>query len=378
MPTRGPGDCAVAGEGPGPGQPADRRCRGRRPPTRQAGCRGARRSAIDLLVIEQPDLPLLPALRSPWPTAVVDPDQALALVAGHPTWTAVTRGGDLLAPAGPPAAAGGRPRCRSRPNATNPIPNWPRWPRDRRAGGRAGPGRGERRARRADADRALSALHDSDAQLAAVTEQLGRLAAASRSAAEADRLDRQRSAEVQSAIGRHRQVADAGGPAVGGRGRRQRRGGHHRAGRDGRRAAPAQHQELDARLALRTAEERAAQPPATRIAAPRRARRSAQLRARAAAVRRAAAQLAAAVSGPRISAPGRLAARCGRWRRRRRTPPRSGCRCRPHADRGPHPSRRLQQEWDALTDAVHSGEVLRAQQRVRRAAVRPGGARNSP
>jgi chromosome segregation protein len=224
--------------------------------------------------------------------------------------------------------------------------------------------------RTAAVEATLAALHDSDAQLSAVAEQLGRLGEATRSAtAEAERLDRQRQT-AEDGRGRHQEalaelearleaaedeeVPDEVDPTV----------------RDAmtERVTAARQVEVEARLALRTAEERARSTAGTADGLRRaaRAEREARERAAAAAARRVAgAALAARVAeiGDRATAALDRSLVEAAAERDRATAARSA------ADSGLAQARtraaELQREWDDLTDAVHRDEVQRTQQTLK-------------
>ncbi|WP_298804773.1 chromosome segregation protein SMC [uncultured Pseudokineococcus sp.] len=222
---------------------------------------------------------------------------------------------------------------------------------------------------------ALERLHESDARLSAVAERLGALGAAARSAAaEAERLERTVSVaqegveEDERALAdleeRHARAAEQPAPAAGEdadaqRARREELAAAARAAR----AA-----ETEARLALRTGEERA-RAVASRVEGAERARRREE-EARARAAERAAARRRDAATASAVAAAARTAlercasalARAGDERERAQ----EGRRERAEASAG---ARRRQDalaaELAELTDAVHRDEVARAQQRLR-------------
>ncbi|MGH3696799.1 MAG: chromosome segregation protein SMC [Pseudonocardiaceae bacterium] len=219
-------------------------------------------------------------------------------------------------------------------------------------------------------DNTLAALHESDAQLAAVAEQLARLGQAARSATgEAERLRRQRDEMEQRRASALTSLA--------GLEERLRLAQDEPADseldtseRDEAVAAldTARHEEVEARLALRTAEERA-QAVAGRAESLRRsaqAERVARQRAAAAAVAR---QRGAAVA-EEVARAGELALdRIGLSLQRAASE-----RDAVVLERGQHEQdltqvralvRELAGELDKLTDTVHRDELLRAQQRLR-------------
>jgi len=223
-----------------------------------------------------------------------------------------------------------------------------------------------------EADRALGALHDSDARLAAVAEQLGRLGETARAAAaEADRLQRQREA-AESAREQHREaLADL---------QARLRAASQPTGDDpdhvdaGPRDAAleitsvARQAEVDARLALRTAEERARADADTAAGLRRAARQERESRVRAeAAVRR---RAAGADVARRVAELGRRAAeKLDAALATAESGREAALQARSTAEADVSTTRAtvtgLQTEWDRLTDTVHRDEVVRAQQTVR-------------
>ena len=198
--------------------------------------------------------------------------------------------------------------------------------------------------------------------------------------AEAERLRERRDAVEAKRL---RRAARAGGRRAAARGRRgragRRRAGHRdprrRRGRAGRRPR----QEVEARLALRTAEERARAIAGRAESLRRQASSERQARARAAAAR------AARERGARIAADRRLGRGDGlrarspsRWL----PPPSSATPPRPPAPSGSAPlaevrttTSRLTALLEKLVDAVHRDEVLRAQSRAAPGAAHRQGAR---
>jgi len=216
----------------------------------------------------------------------------------------------------------------------------------------------------------LAALHESDARLSAVAEQLGRLGEAARSAdAEAQRLEHRREAAQRAAEQNRTAVAQlearlyaAESEEVPGEIDTQIRDGLANL------TARARQAEVEARLALRTAEERARATSGVADALRRSARqeREGRARAEAAVARRAAGAVIAAkvVQGGRLalsSLDRSLAVATGTRERA------AGDRQRAEAasTEANASVRELQAQWDALTDAVHRDEVLRAQQTLR-------------
>ncbi|MEU2251812.1 chromosome segregation protein SMC [Nocardia xishanensis] len=229
-------------------------------------------------------------------------------------------------------------------------------------------------------DHALLALHESDQALMAIYDRLGRLGQAARAAqADSDRLAAQRTeaesgrekalaalAELEDRL-RHAELeqseidADGLGAA-----------GTETAGRDREEAAAAlaeaRSMEVEARLAVRTAEERAesVRGKADSLRRAARAEREARARAeRAQAARRQAAAVAAAVaeSGGRVAAElERVVAEASARRDdlvRRRT------ECAAQVEQIKERARALSTQLAQLTDAVHRDEVAKAQAALR-------------
>ncbi|MGV9819798.1 chromosome segregation protein SMC [Nocardia xishanensis] len=229
-------------------------------------------------------------------------------------------------------------------------------------------------------DHALLALHESDQALMAIYDRLGRLGQAARAArADSDRLAAQRTeaesgrekalaalAELEDRL-RHAELeqseidADGLGAA-----------GTETAGRDREEAAAAlaeaRSMEVEARLAVRTAEERAesVRGKADSLRRAARAEREARARAeRAQAARRQAAAVAAAVaeSGARVAAElERVVAEASARRDdlvRRRT------ECAAQVEQLKERARALSTQLAQLTDAVHRDEVAKAQAALR-------------
>ncbi len=225
--------------------------------------------------------------------------------------------------------------------------------------------------RRQEQATTLAALHHSDARMSAVAEELARFGAAARSsAAEAERLERQRAA-AEAAREQHRStVADLEDrlfaveaeeapqeidPEV----------------RDtlAERTALARQREVEARLVQRTAEERARAGSGTAEALRRSARQERQHRQRLAAAE--ARRSASSAVATRVVELGRqVAARLevslaeAAAERDRTMTARSTADAELAAVRVRVTE--LQAQWERLTDAVHSTEVLRAQQNQQR------------
>ncbi|MDQ2883816.1 MAG: chromosome segregation protein SMC, partial [Actinomycetota bacterium] len=152
------------------------------------------RWAVDLVAAPETLSPALHRLLER--TAVVeDLDAARALVAAHPSARAVTLEGDLL---GGDWAHGGSGRSLSVIEVQAAVDDGrirltESESRVQRLAAELQGASAEEADRAEDVDNTLAALHESDAQLAAVAEQLARLGQAARSSSgEADRLHRQR------------------------------------------------------------------------------------------------------------------------------------------------------------------------------------------
>ncbi|MQA14107.1 MAG: chromosome segregation protein SMC [Pseudonocardiaceae bacterium] len=344
-------------------------------PTAEAGGRPAlppgAQWAADL--VTAPDA-LLPALhRLLERTAVVDDlPTAHDLVAAQPSVHAVTRDGDVL---GTDWAHGGSGRSQSVIEVQAAVDDAQARLADsdtrieELAAALEG-ARAEASARAEDVANSLAALHESDAQLSAVAEQLGQLGQAARAASnEADRLHEQREAveagreealeqlaELEERLRLARDEPTDDDPDT--------------SERDEAAAAltTARSEEVDARLALRTAEERAGALEGRADGLRRTARAEREARARAAAAA-AARERGAAVAAEVVRAgeigcerietslqravADRDAVAAGRAEQEEELP---GLRGR---------VKELSGELDKLTDAVHRDEVARAEQRLR-------------
>jgi chromosome segregation protein len=329
------------------------------------------RWAMDL--VKAPDA-LCPALNRLLERTVVvdDLSAAQALVAVYPTTRAVTVDGEVLSA---DWAHGGSGRSQSALEVQAAVDDGQARlaeseRRIERLVAELDGARAEQTDRAEDVDNTLAALHQSDAQLAAVAEQLARLGQAARSAsAEADRLHLQRDEmEVRRAgaltslgeleerlrLAQDESVDDE--PDTG--------------ARDEAAAAlaTARSEEVEARLALRTAEERA------RALAGRAdgLRRSAQ--AERVARQRAAAAAAARQRGAAVAAEVVRAGEVALSRIEISLQRAAGERDAVVVERAQREQnlaevrnrvRELAGELDALTDTVHRDELLRAQQRLR-------------
>jgi chromosome segregation protein len=293
-------------------------------------------------------------------------------VEADPDVVAVTRDGDLLAVGW---AAGGSAGAPSRLEVQAALEETRAalaelGHRGERLRFAVGAATAERDRWQAEVDGTLAELHDSDARLAAVAEKLAQLGGAARAAqAEAERLLRTRadaeanrdrwSGELAELEERLRAVESEGGPAAPAEDRRQERTAI---------AVAARAAEVDARLALRTAEERsrALADRAESYESAARAERAARQAAVAAAGRRERESVvAAAVSRATqvaVAAVERSLAAAAEARAAAETT-RTVREGELLAVRGR--LRELGATLDTLTDAVHRDEVLRAEQRAR-------------
>ena len=232
----------------------------------------------------------------------------------------------------------------------------------------------EQAARRETAEQTLAALNESDAAMSAIYEQLGRLGQAARVAhAESDRLTAQR---VRAEEGRGEsltkladleerlRVAETDGSAPG--------HGAESTAADREMAAAALAEvrivEMDARLAVRTAEERAesVRGKADSLRRAAAAEREARIRAeRALRARAHAAEVAAAVaeSGQRVAA--ELETVVAAALAHRDELARARAECTAKLDQVRETVRALTGQLASLTDAVHRDEVAKAQAALR-------------
>ncbi|MET3807591.1 chromosome segregation protein [Nakamurella sp. UYEF19] len=216
----------------------------------------------------------------------------------------------------------------------------------------------------------LAALHESDARLSAVSEQLGRLGEAVRSAnAEADRLERQRQAAETAAEQNRTTVADLEARLYAAESEESPEEVDTEI-RDSLMdaTAVARQAEVEARLALRTAEERARATAGVADGLRRSARqeRDARVRAEATVARRAAGAAVAigvAEAGRRALSALEISLASATDARVLAAADRDRAEAALTTARAS--TRELQGQWDALTDAVHKDEMLRAQQQMR-------------
>jgi chromosome segregation protein len=230
--------------------------------------------------------------------------------------------------------------------------------------------RAEAQARADEAERSLGALYESDARIAAVSEQLAALGGVAKSAeAETDRLTERRHAAEAAQDEIRAQVSDLEARLAAAESE-DVPSDPDPARRDelAARLAEDRQAEVDARLALRTAEERARATAGTadRLRRAAQAEREARRSAEQAAIRRAAAArlaervvVVAREVSERLTASVAAAAAARAAAETRRT----------EADEAAANARQalatLQTQWESLTDSVHATDLLRAQRKLR-------------
>ncbi len=303
---------------------------------------------------------------------VADLAAALSLVDELPTVRTVTRGGDLLGSGWAFGGSAGKQSVLEIQAAVDEAETALALVTGRIAGLEAAlsGAKSDHEVRTNQSRATLAALHESDARLSAVSEQLGRLGEALRSAnAEADRLERQRQA-AETAFEQNRvAVADLESRLAAAESDDAPEQVDTEI-RDGlmELTAEARQVEVEARLALRTAEERARATAGVADGLRRSARqeRESRARAQAALARRAAGAAVAtsvAVTGRRALAALGQSLEIAIKARDQAAADRERAEAALTQARGS--ARELQVQWDALTDAVHRDEVQRAQQRMR-------------
>ena len=305
--------------------------------------------------------------------AVVDDlDSAIALLAAHPQVRTVTMNGDLLGPGWAFGGSAGKQSVLEIQAAVDEGDQALAAVTARIADLEAAlsGAKSELELRTQQSRATLAALHESDARLSAVSEQLGRLGEALRSAdAEAQRLDRQRQA-AEAAFEQHRLTVADLETRLGAAESDEAPEEVDTEIRDGLMdlTADARQAEVEARLALRTAEERARATAGVADGLRRSARqeRDGRARAEAAVARRAAGAAVAAsvavVAGRALSALERSLEVASAARAQAAADRERADASLAHARTS---ARELQTQWDALTDAVHRDEVQRAQQTLR-------------
>jgi chromosome segregation protein len=305
--------------------------------------------------------------------AVVDDlDAALRLVEREPDVRAVTRDGDVL---GAHWAAGGSSSSPSALEVQAAVDEAEQRAADAavlhdQLGGRLVEARAETGDLQAEVDRTLVALHESDARLNAVSERLAQLAQTGRSAtAEADRLDAARHAAEDARdsdlaglaeLEERLRVAEAepgdDEPPVEERDARAEL------------VAVARQSEMDARLTVRTQEERVRALSGRADQLARAAQIERQERARLAEARRTRARqsrVAAAVDQIATRALAHLERAVERATAERTTIQRARQEREAALSAARVSARELAAELAQLTDAVHRDEVARAEQRLR-------------
>jgi len=303
---------------------------------------------------------------------VTDLDAAVALIQAFPLVRAVTRTGDLMGGAWAFGGSAGKQSVIEIQAAVDETETALAAVTGRIAELEAALSGARSELERCEGQRqaTLAALHESDARLSAVSEQLGRLGEAARSAnGEAERLERQRqAAETASEQGRVT-VANLEARLYAAESQEYPEEVDTEI-RDGLAdlTADARQVEVESRLTLRTAEERARATAGVADGLRRSARqeREARSRAEAATARRATgAAVAAQVEevGRRTLSALELSLTVAAGIRSEATAEREGAESALAAARAS--ARELQAQWEALTNAVHRDEVLRAQQTLR-------------
>ncbi len=328
------------------------------------------RWAIDLLTVREA---LRPALARALDRVAVVPDMAFAVdVVEHiPDVRAVTVDGDLIGPDwADGGSAGGQSMLEIQATRDRAADELARTHQQiagleaALAGAKA-----ELQQRRDDEARTLAALHHSDARMSAVAEELARFGSSARSAAaEAERLERQREA-AELARDQHRSTLSDLENRLYAVESEQAPEEVDPAERDAlaERTALARQREVEARLVQRTAEERARATAGSAEALRRSARQERQHRVRLAAAE--ARRTASSAVASRVVEVGRRVAERlevslaeAAVERDRATAARAGAEAALTVARARVSD--LQVQWDRLTDAVHTGEVLRAQQQM--------------
>ncbi|MGB6162081.1 MAG: chromosome segregation protein SMC [Pseudonocardiaceae bacterium] len=329
------------------------------------------RWAVDLLQAPQTLCPALHRLLER--TAVVsDLDAARALVAAAPSLRAVTVAGDVL---GADWAQGGSGRSLSVIEVQAAVEDGQTRlaeseTRVERLAAQLEGASAEETDRAEDVDNTLAALHESDAELAAIAEQLARLGQAARSGSEeADRIHRQRDEMETRRAGALRSLAEleerlrlAQDESVDSE--------PDTSERDEAVAVlgTARSEEVEARLALRTAEERARALAGRAQGLRRSAQAERMARQRAAAVaqaRQRGAAVAAAVVRAGEFAMDRIEISLRRAAAERDAVVVERAQREQRLAEARARVRQLAEELDKLTNTVHRDELLRAGQRLR-------------
>ncbi|MFN8172721.1 MAG: chromosome segregation protein SMC [Candidatus Nanopelagicales bacterium] len=215
----------------------------------------------------------------------------------------------------------------------------------------------------------LARLHESDARMAAVAEQLGQLGQVARAAsAEADRLRAARDAAQAAMATDAEQVEQLQARLAAAQAEPDVEQGTDDRERLAQEASAARRAEVDSRLALRTAEERVAAVAARAQQLERAAQ--AERAARAAAVERRERRarelvIAEAVLGGAKIALSRIEASVDRAARERALVEHATRERDTHVQAVRAELRELKTEFDRLRDSVHRDEVARAEQRLR-------------
>nr|WP_196791818.1 chromosome segregation protein SMC [Motilibacter deserti] len=304
---------------------------------------------------------------------VVDsPAAAAAVVAEHPRATAVTRDGDVFRVGLVTGGSAGAPSQLEVQAAVDEAAR--RLAEVTHDGERLrfalSAARQERSAAQEQVDAALARLHESDARMAAVAEELGQLGSAARAAAaEAERLGRQLQA-AQERLGPARETVDQLAERLAAAESAPDEGEPSPEERDRLReqCALARRSEMEARLAVRTAEERVKALSGRADALERGARQERQARARAAARREQREREAVVATAVLTGAETVLAhvdASIEQVSSERNAAERARAARAEELSRARAAARALAKEFEDLVDTAHRDEVARAEQRLR-------------
>jgi chromosome segregation protein len=300
---------------------------------------------------------------------------ARSLLADRPALRAVTRDGDLL---GTHWAAGGSTDAQSYLEVQAAVDEAASSLEEARH-------RGERarfalaqvsdeRQRAAETvEKALARLHESDAELAAVTEQLGQLGSSARAAeGEAERLETSITQAREALEADQQSLADLAGRLESAEAAEPEDDGDAESTEERDRLSQActeaRQAEMEARLAVRTAEERARSLSGRADGLERAARQEREARARAAARRERRARdgaVAAAVERGARAALARVETSVAVAAEEREQAEQARTALDTELTEVRNRSRALASEVEKLTDAVHKDEVARAEQRMR-------------
>ncbi|MCD0484943.1 chromosome segregation protein SMC [Streptacidiphilus sp. ASG 303] len=317
---------------------------------------------------------LLPAVRGLLHrTAVVDTlEDAEALLADHPGLTAATRDGDLLGAGFAHGGSAGAPTLLETQAAVDEAAAALEELSARTAGlaARAEEAAARRRALAAEVEELTARRRSAEKERSAVAQQLGRLGGQARAAAgEAERTAAaaaRAEAALEQAAAEHAELSERLAAAE----EAPAEDEPDTAGRDrlAEEASRARQAEVDARLAVRTHEERVRGLSGRADALDRGARAEREARARAAAQRRRAAyeaEVAGAVAQGARQLLAFVEASLERAARERRAVEEERAAREEELTGERARGRELKEELDRLTDSVHRDEVLRAEKRLR-------------